>query len=110
MKSEGITIEIGKNINIKMNIDVGTDKADIEINDKINYEQKSKAPVEVAKNDDRYNNTKRTKKVVLADYKKAFTTSKWKTLLRCICIVLAVSFGYLGYLKTGVNTPFDDKR
>ncbi|KAH8395183.1 hypothetical protein KR222_000519 [Zaprionus bogoriensis] len=35
---------------------------------------------------------------------------KWKTLIGCICLVIASYFGYLGYLETRVNTPFDNQK
>lgn len=34
----------------------------------------------------------------------------WKQLIVCLVLSIAVSFGYMGYLETRINTPFDDKR
>lgn len=34
----------------------------------------------------------------------------WKQLIACIALSVAISFGYMGYLETRINTPFDDKR
>lgn len=48
--------------------------------------------MEVEKNRD-HDNTKTTKKIVLI----AFMASKRKALLGCIYIIVALSFGYLGY-------------
>lgn len=36
--------------------------------------------------------------------------SYWKQLIVCLVLSIAVSFGYMGYLETRINTPFDDKR
>lgn len=36
--------------------------------------------------------------------------SYWKQLILCLVLSIAVSFGYMGYLETRINTPFDDKR
>ncbi|EDW36679.1 GL22561 [Drosophila persimilis] len=35
---------------------------------------------------------------------------KWKTLIGCICLGIASYFGYVGYLETRVNTPFDNQK
>ncbi|XP_037937981.1 alpha-glucosidase 2 [Teleopsis dalmanni] len=35
---------------------------------------------------------------------------KWKTLIGCVCLAVASYFGYLGYLETRVNTPFDNQK
>ncbi|XP_068154735.1 uncharacterized protein GCS1 [Drosophila tropicalis] len=35
---------------------------------------------------------------------------KWKTLIGCICLAIATYCGYLGYLETRVNTPFDNQK
>lgn len=35
---------------------------------------------------------------------------KWKTVIGCVCLVIASYFGYLGYLETRVNTPFDHQK
>ncbi|ALC48411.1 CG1597 [Drosophila busckii] len=35
---------------------------------------------------------------------------KWKTLIGCVCLAIASYFGYLGYLETRVNTPFDNQK
>ncbi|XP_044757932.1 mannosyl-oligosaccharide glucosidase [Coccinella septempunctata] len=34
----------------------------------------------------------------------------WKEFLLCVVIIVAVSFSYIGYLETRVNTPYDNKR
>lgn len=34
----------------------------------------------------------------------------WKPFIGCICLSVAVTVGYVGYLETRVNTPFDDKK
>lgn len=36
--------------------------------------------------------------------------SYWKEFLLCVVIIIAVSFSYIGYLETRVNTPYDNKR
>ncbi|KAH8387856.1 hypothetical protein KR093_009903 [Drosophila rubida] len=35
---------------------------------------------------------------------------KWKTLIGCVCLAIASYFGYLGYLETRVNTPYDNQK
>lgn len=35
---------------------------------------------------------------------------KWKTLIGFVCLGVASYFGYLGYLETRVNTPFDNEK
>lgn len=34
--------------------------------------------------------------------------TRWRMLFGCCCLVIASYFGYIGYLETRVNTPFDD--
>lgn len=34
----------------------------------------------------------------------------WKQLIVCLVLSIAISFGYMGYLETRINTPFDDKK
>lgn len=34
----------------------------------------------------------------------------WKQFVVIIVLSIAVCFGYLGYLETRINTPFDDKK
>lgn len=34
--------------------------------------------------------------------------TQWRTIFGCCCLLIASYFGYLGYLETRVNTPFDD--
>ncbi|KAB0802437.1 hypothetical protein PPYR_04623 [Photinus pyralis] len=34
----------------------------------------------------------------------------WKHFIGCICFGIAASVGYMGYLETRVNTPYDDKK
>lgn len=34
----------------------------------------------------------------------------WKQLIVCLVLSVAISFGYMGYLETRINTPFDDKK
>ncbi|KAI5633441.1 mannosyl-oligosaccharide glucosidase GCS1 [Phthorimaea operculella] len=36
--------------------------------------------------------------------------SRWKTIVGCICLCIAVYVGTLGYLETRVNTPFDHEK
>ncbi|XP_022919576.2 mannosyl-oligosaccharide glucosidase [Onthophagus taurus] len=36
--------------------------------------------------------------------------SYWKMIMGCTCLMVAVCVGYLGYLETRVNTPYDDKK
>lgn len=36
--------------------------------------------------------------------------SYWKQIIGCVVLGIAVSLGYMGYLETRVNTPFDDKK
>lgn len=35
-------------------------------------------------------------------------SDKWKSFVGCFCLVIACYFGYLGYLETRVNTPYDN--
>ncbi|XP_055914776.1 uncharacterized protein LOC129948002 [Eupeodes corollae] len=39
-----------------------------------------------------------------------FILSKWKTIIGCVCLAIASYFGYLGYLETRVNTPYDSDK
>lgn len=39
-----------------------------------------------------------------------FILDKWKTLIGCLCLAIASYFGYLGYLETRVNTPYDNQK
>lgn len=34
----------------------------------------------------------------------------WKTALGTLCLLVAAYFGYVGYLETRVNTPFDEHK
>lgn len=34
----------------------------------------------------------------------------WKQFVVCLALSTAVSFGYMGYLETRINTPYDDKK
>lgn len=34
----------------------------------------------------------------------------WKHLIGFTCFAIAACVGYMGYLETRVNTPFDDKK
>lgn len=34
----------------------------------------------------------------------------WKPFIGSICLSIAIIVGYMGYLETRVNTPFDDKK
>lgn len=36
--------------------------------------------------------------------------SYWKHVIGFACFVVAATVGYMGYLETRVNTPFDDKK
>lgn len=51
---------------------------------------------------------KNSKKTSFEEPKKKFVLNKWKTLMGCVCMSVAVYFGYQGYLETRVNTPFDN--
>lgn len=46
----------------------------------------------------------------LFSYAQRLLFDHWKTLLGCVCLTVASYFGYLGYLETRVNTPFDNER
>lgn len=37
-------------------------------------------------------------------------THYWKHIIGFTCFAIAACVGYLGYLETRVNTPFDDKK
>lgn len=39
-----------------------------------------------------------------------FVMTKWHVLVGCICLAVASYCGYVGYLETRVNTPFDDHK
>lgn len=41
---------------------------------------------------------------------KTSITSYWKHLFGFTCFAVAACVGYMGYLETRVNTPFDDKK
>lgn len=34
----------------------------------------------------------------------------WKQFIACVALSVAIIFGYMGYLETRINTPFDDKK
>lgn len=36
--------------------------------------------------------------------------TQWRTIFGCCCLLIASYFGYIGYLETRVNTPFDDNK
>lgn len=36
--------------------------------------------------------------------------NRWHFLIGCTCLTIASYFGYVGYLETRVNTPFDDHK
>lgn len=36
--------------------------------------------------------------------------SYWKQFIFCLALSIAIVFGYMGYLETRINTPFDDKK
>lgn len=42
------------------------------------------------------------------DNRKSF--QYWKHVFGFICLSVAITIGYMGYLETRVNTPFDDKK
>ncbi|KAH8271129.1 hypothetical protein KR018_000870 [Drosophila ironensis] len=44
------------------------------------------------------------------DFAPNLMLDKWKTMVGCICLGIASYFGYLGYLETRVNTPFDHQK
>lgn len=39
-----------------------------------------------------------------------FVMTRWHVLVGCTCLAIASYFGYVGYLETRVNTPFDDHK
>lgn len=41
---------------------------------------------------------------------KTKTGGYWKHIFGFTCFAIAACVGYLGYLETRVNTPFDDKK
>lgn len=41
---------------------------------------------------------------------KAVIFTYWKEAVGFICLVIAATVGYQGYLETRVNTPYDDKK
>lgn len=36
--------------------------------------------------------------------------SYWKIMIGCTCLAVAIGVGYMGYLETRVNTPYDDRK
>lgn len=44
------------------------------------------------------------------EVKKSGILSYWKAELGFICFAVAAYIGYLGYLETRVNTPFDETK
>lgn len=36
--------------------------------------------------------------------------TQYRLLFGCCCLAIASYFGYVGYLETRVNTPFDDQK
>lgn len=36
--------------------------------------------------------------------------SYWKPVVGCTCLLIAIGVGYVGYLETRVNTPYDDRK
>ncbi|XP_026480750.1 mannosyl-oligosaccharide glucosidase isoform X1 [Ctenocephalides felis] len=76
-------------------------------------QRKNKPPVvekaEVSRNGNNSNTPKNATKKA-ASNNKVTDMSKWKTLVGCICLLVALGFGYMGYLETRVNTPFDDQK
>ncbi|KAI4459446.1 mannosyl-oligosaccharide glucosidase [Holotrichia oblita] len=41
---------------------------------------------------------------------KSGLLSYWKIIIGCTCLTVAISVGYMGYLETRVNTPYDDRK
>lgn len=39
-----------------------------------------------------------------------FVMTQWRILFGCCCLIIASYFGYVGYLETRVNTPFDENK
>lgn len=39
-----------------------------------------------------------------------FVMTQWRILFGCCCLIIASYFGYVGYLETRVNTPFDEHK
>lgn len=50
------------------------------------------------------------KQLPLLGLNRYFVMTKWHILLGCICLAVATYCGYVGYLETRVNTPFDDHK
>lgn len=44
------------------------------------------------------------------EIKKNGVLSYWKSILGFTCFIVAAYIGYLGYLETRVNTPFDENK
>lgn len=42
--------------------------------------------------------------------KPRFYLTHCRILFGCICLIIASYFGYVGYLETRVNTPFDNQK
>ncbi|KAJ9596409.1 hypothetical protein L9F63_012572 [Diploptera punctata] len=57
-----------------------------------------------------HSNSKFPKKTQSQNANKVGFFSYWKQVLACVCLVVAVCVGYMGYLETRVNTPFDDQK
>lgn len=36
--------------------------------------------------------------------------SYWKPVVGCTCLLISIGVGYVGYLETRVNTPYDDRK
>jgi len=36
--------------------------------------------------------------------------TQWRSVFGCCCLAVACYFGYVGYLETRINTPFDDQK
>lgn len=45
-----------------------------------------------------------------AEPKPRFYLTHFRILVGCLCLVIASFFGYVGYLETRVNTPFDNQK
>jgi len=55
-------------------------------------------------------NSKYVKKSPSHTKKYGGLLSYWKRGLAFICLILAGVIGYMGYLETRVNTPFDEQK
>ena len=57
-----------------------------------------------------HSNSKYVKKSPSYTKKDGGILSYWRRGLAFICLLLAAIIGYMGYLETRVNTPFDEQK